>query len=145
MTRRPDRAAAAGELQEELRDLLCLAVAGDHIRWVLAGEGTAELAGWPREAVAQWRVWADQAGSGAYYRSAGASASGPGIAGRKPPSRVRCGSWTPCARAWRHSWRIWRGRAAAVAPCDPAMGRRSGGLPARPGLTGRLAASRRRR
>lgn len=64
MTKRPGRAGAADELQEELRDLLCLAVAGDHIRWVLAGEGTAELAGWLRGAVAQWRAWADQAADG---------------------------------------------------------------------------------
>lgn len=48
------------ELQAELRDLLCLAVAGDHLRWVLAGDETAELAEWLAEATAQWRGWADQ-------------------------------------------------------------------------------------
>lgn len=47
------------ELQQELRDLLCLAVAGDHTRWVLSGEGTAELTEWLREAIAEWRAWAD--------------------------------------------------------------------------------------
>ncbi len=40
----PLACGTTGELQQELRDLLCLAVAGDLIRWVLAGEGTAELA-----------------------------------------------------------------------------------------------------
>jgi starvation-inducible DNA-binding protein len=48
------------EMQAELRDLLCLAVVGDHLRWVLAGEGAAELANWLAEATAQWRGWADQ-------------------------------------------------------------------------------------
>jgi hypothetical protein len=31
-----DQAAITNELQGELRDLLCLAVVGDHVRWVLA-------------------------------------------------------------------------------------------------------------
>jgi starvation-inducible DNA-binding protein len=48
------------ELQAELRDLLCLAVVGDHLRWVLAGDEAAELADWLGEATAQWRGWADQ-------------------------------------------------------------------------------------
>ena len=52
------------ELQQELRDLLCLAVAGDHVRWVLAGGGTAELARWLREAAEQWRTWADLVAGG---------------------------------------------------------------------------------
>jgi len=48
------------EIQAELRDLLCLAVVGDHLRWVLAGDGAAELADWLAEATVQWRGWADQ-------------------------------------------------------------------------------------
>jgi starvation-inducible DNA-binding protein len=48
------------ELQAELRDLLCLAVVGDHLRWVLAGDESAELADWLTEATAQWHGWADQ-------------------------------------------------------------------------------------
>ena len=52
--------ADCDELQGELRDLLCLAVVGDHVRWVLADQDTAELAGWLREAATQWREWADR-------------------------------------------------------------------------------------
>ncbi|MGH3305607.1 MAG: ferritin-like domain-containing protein [Streptosporangiaceae bacterium] len=59
MTRQSARAEMNDELQQELRDLLCLAVAGDHTRWVLSGEGTAELTEWLREAIAEWRAWAD--------------------------------------------------------------------------------------
>ena len=55
-----DQAAIANELQGELRDLLCLAVFGDHVRWVLAGEEVAEFAQWLADSVGQWRVWADQ-------------------------------------------------------------------------------------
>lgn len=51
---------ADDDLQGELRDLLCLAVVADHVRWVLiAGEST-ELAVWLVEAAAQWRAWADE-------------------------------------------------------------------------------------
>lgn len=60
MAERIDQLAEVNELQEELRDLLCLAVAGDHVRWVLAGDETQELAEWLAEAVTQWRAWADQ-------------------------------------------------------------------------------------
>ena len=49
------------ELQRQLRDLLCLAVVGDHLRWVLIGDGRAELAGWLTGASAAWRDWAEQA------------------------------------------------------------------------------------
>lgn len=59
MTRQSGRAEVDDELQQELRDLLCLAVAGDHTRWVLSGVETAELSGWLRKAVAEWRAWAD--------------------------------------------------------------------------------------
>ena len=51
----PLASGTVSELQQELRDLLCLAAAGDHIRWVLAGEGTAELARWLHEAAGQSR------------------------------------------------------------------------------------------
>jgi starvation-inducible DNA-binding protein len=49
----------ADELQRELRDLLCLAVVGDHIRWVLTEED-GELAEWLAEVVPEWRRLADQ-------------------------------------------------------------------------------------
>lgn len=52
----PDRAA---ELQRELRDLLSLAVVGDHVRWVLV-EDDGELADWLAEAVPEWRALADR-------------------------------------------------------------------------------------
>jgi starvation-inducible DNA-binding protein len=48
------------ELQGELRDLLCLAIAGDHVRWVLRGGEGAELSEWLGGAITQWRGWADQ-------------------------------------------------------------------------------------
>ena len=47
------------ELQEELRDLLALAVVGDHVRWVVVGDEAGELAKWLADAVAQWRTMAD--------------------------------------------------------------------------------------
>jgi starvation-inducible DNA-binding protein len=47
------------ELQRELRDLLCLAVAGDHVRWVVVGDD-GELAAWLADAVPEWRALADQ-------------------------------------------------------------------------------------
>jgi starvation-inducible DNA-binding protein len=53
-------AAITNELQGELRDLLCLAVVGDHVRWVLAGDEVAELTQWLADAAGQWRTWADQ-------------------------------------------------------------------------------------
>jgi starvation-inducible DNA-binding protein len=48
------------ELQRQLRDLLCLAVVGDHLRWVLIGDDAGELAHWLADAIAEWRAWADQ-------------------------------------------------------------------------------------
>jgi len=60
MAKHPDQAKVIGELQRQLRDLLCLAVVGDHLRWVLTGGGTAQLADWLGEASPQWRTWADQ-------------------------------------------------------------------------------------
>ena len=53
-----DRQASASELQEQLRDLICLAVVGDHVRWVLTDKG--ELGDWLRKAADQWRGWADR-------------------------------------------------------------------------------------
>ena len=50
---------AAAELQRELRDLLCLAVVGDHVRWVVVDDD-GELADWLAEAVPEWRGLADQ-------------------------------------------------------------------------------------
>jgi starvation-inducible DNA-binding protein len=51
---------AKEELQEELRDLLDLAVVGDHLRWVLVGDGAGDLADWLSDAVPQWRADAEQ-------------------------------------------------------------------------------------
>ena len=45
-------------LQHQLRDLICLAVVGDHVRWVLTDDD--ELGDWLAEAAAQWRGWAEQ-------------------------------------------------------------------------------------
>ena len=39
-----DRQANESELQEQLRDLICLAVVGDHVRWVLTDKD--ELGDW---------------------------------------------------------------------------------------------------
>lgn len=50
----------AAELQRELRDLLCLAVVGDHVRWVLLDEEDGELAEWLADAVPEWRALADR-------------------------------------------------------------------------------------
>jgi starvation-inducible DNA-binding protein len=47
------------ELQHELRDLLCLAVVGDHVRWVL-DDDDGDLAEWLADAVPQWRALADR-------------------------------------------------------------------------------------
>jgi starvation-inducible DNA-binding protein len=48
------------ELQQQLNDVLSLAVAGDHVRWVVTGDGSAELAAWLTVAVAEWRGCADR-------------------------------------------------------------------------------------
>lgn len=49
----------ADQLQDQLRDLLCLAVVGDHLRWVLRGEQIEELSEWLANAVTEWRRCAD--------------------------------------------------------------------------------------
>jgi hypothetical protein len=46
------------ELQRQLRDLICLAVVGDHVRWVLRDD--AELGDWLAQAIDKWRLWADR-------------------------------------------------------------------------------------
>lgn len=58
MSARFDRHGAENELQRQLRDLICLAVAGDHVRWVLRGDD--ELGDWLAQAAGQWRRWGDQ-------------------------------------------------------------------------------------
>jgi starvation-inducible DNA-binding protein len=62
MTRPLDR-GLADELQAELRDLLCLAVVGDHLRWVIKGGEASELVDWLSEAGPRWRAWAEQVAS----------------------------------------------------------------------------------
>jgi starvation-inducible DNA-binding protein len=60
MERHLDHRLDPDGLQDELRDLLSLAVAGDHVRWVVTGDGAAELAEWLAGTTSQWRAWADQ-------------------------------------------------------------------------------------
>jgi len=55
-----DRRGAEDELQQQLCDLLCLAIVGDHVRWVLTGDRSAELADWLSGASDVWRSWADE-------------------------------------------------------------------------------------
>ena len=53
-----DRQEDAERAQRQLRDLICLAVVGDHVRWVRhRRRGARRLAG---EASGQWRLWADR-------------------------------------------------------------------------------------
>jgi hypothetical protein len=54
----PFRREDENELQRQLRDLICLAVVGDHVRWVLRND--AELGNWLAEAIGKWRLWADR-------------------------------------------------------------------------------------
>jgi starvation-inducible DNA-binding protein len=60
MSTRSEQALAAEMLQDELRDLLSLAVVGDHVRWVLVDDEAAEFADWLAEAVPRWRAVADR-------------------------------------------------------------------------------------
>jgi starvation-inducible DNA-binding protein len=60
MTAQLDHRLETDELQCELRDLLCLAVLGDHVRWVLAGADTAQLGDWLADATPRWRALADR-------------------------------------------------------------------------------------
>jgi len=53
----PPERRAENELQHQLRDLICLAVVGDHVRWVSADD---ELGDWLVEATGTWRTWADR-------------------------------------------------------------------------------------
>lgn len=62
MNVRPEQArepADAAELQAELRDLLCLAVVGDHVRFVLTGDDAPELAARLADATVRWRELAE--------------------------------------------------------------------------------------
>ena len=54
-----DKERRAQALQDQLRDLLCLAVVGDHLRWVLRGDRTEALASWLRTGTDRWRRGAD--------------------------------------------------------------------------------------
>jgi hypothetical protein len=60
---RTGRRGAEDELQRQLRDLLCLAVVGDHLRWVVTDDGNGDLADWLTRASGSWRDWADQVAS----------------------------------------------------------------------------------
>lgn len=52
------RIVSESELQRQLRDLVCLAVVGDHVRWVLTDDD--QLADWLADAARDWRGWAEQ-------------------------------------------------------------------------------------
>jgi hypothetical protein len=54
----PFRQEDENELQRQLRDLICLAVVGAHVRWVLRDDD--EFSDWLAEAIGTWRLWADQ-------------------------------------------------------------------------------------
>jgi starvation-inducible DNA-binding protein len=60
MTEHLDRGLASEDLQEQLRELLWLAVVGDHVRWVLVGDEAGKLDDWLADAIPQWRSSADQ-------------------------------------------------------------------------------------
>ena len=53
-----DRRASENELQRQLRDLICLAVVGDHVRWVLTEDD--ELGDFLAEAAGEWRGLAER-------------------------------------------------------------------------------------
>lgn len=53
-----DRRPNEQELQRQLRDLICLAVVGDHVRWVLTEDD--ELGDLLAEAAGEWRGWAER-------------------------------------------------------------------------------------
>jgi hypothetical protein len=53
-----DRQPNENELQRQLRDLICLAVVGDHVRWVLTDED--ELGDLLAKAAGEWRGWAER-------------------------------------------------------------------------------------
>jgi hypothetical protein len=52
------RRAEENRLQRQLRDLICLAVVGDHVRWVVTNDD--ELVDWLAQATGEWRRWADR-------------------------------------------------------------------------------------
>ncbi len=54
-----DRCIDEPALQHELRDLIRLALVGDHVRWVVTDDD--ELVDWLAKAAPQWRKWAEQA------------------------------------------------------------------------------------
>ena len=51
---------AIDPIQETLRDLACLAIVGDHVRWVLRGGDPAGFAAWLTVSTAKWRAWSDR-------------------------------------------------------------------------------------
>jgi hypothetical protein len=75
MAKRSEQAATADELQEELRDLLSLAVVGDHVRWVLVGDEVSGMAQWLANAAGQWREYAEQVSNAARGGGCGARQS----------------------------------------------------------------------
>jgi starvation-inducible DNA-binding protein len=60
MSEQLDRGLLGDDLQEELRDLLALAVVADHVRWVAVGTERDAEQEWLAGAASQCRAWADQ-------------------------------------------------------------------------------------
>jgi starvation-inducible DNA-binding protein len=60
MIEHSDRDLVHEELQNQLRDLLSLAVVGDHVRWVVVGNDAEQLADWLADAVLEWRALGDR-------------------------------------------------------------------------------------
>jgi hypothetical protein len=58
MSTHSGRRGDENRLQGQLRDLIALAVVGDHVRWVLTDDDP--LRNWLVEAVSQWRALADR-------------------------------------------------------------------------------------
>jgi hypothetical protein len=56
-----ERRPRENELQRQLRDLVCLAIVGDHVRWVLLEDD--ELGDLLAEAAGEWRGWAERVAS----------------------------------------------------------------------------------
>jgi hypothetical protein len=56
---RTGRRVVEDELEQQLRDLLSMAVVSDHLRWVVTDDEDGALADWLTDAGVAWRDWAD--------------------------------------------------------------------------------------
>jgi starvation-inducible DNA-binding protein len=127
VTDRSDQSASADELQRELRELLCLAIVGDHVRWVLSGDDAAELSTWLADAVMEWRASADQVAKHLVTLGVAPDARVRSLAGDIPLNWVPEG-WLPADEARRlvaHRLRtvaVWA-RHRQLEASDPAVAR----------------------